>query len=92
MYFATVDWATSTPSLNNSLWIRGVPHSQLARLISWIRSRFSLGIGTSIAAPVRRPRLMLSDEILDRPAVLVAAAVTVGGYGRDLAVVLEEGE
>jgi len=44
MYLATVDSATSTPSLSSSPWIRGAPHSQLARLISRIRSRISLGI------------------------------------------------
>jgi hypothetical protein len=32
------------------------------------------------------------DEFLDRPAALVAAAIGVGAYGRDLAAVLQEGE
>ena len=45
MYLATVDWATSMPSLSNSPWIRGAPHNQFARLISRIRSRISRGIG-----------------------------------------------
>jgi hypothetical protein len=44
MYLATVDWATSMPSLSNSPWIRSAPHNQLARLISSIKSRISLEI------------------------------------------------
>ena len=36
------------------------------------------------------PWLMLGNEILNRPPVLVTAAVAVGADGRDLAVVLEE--
>src|SRR5262250_2186571 len=44
MYLATVDSATWMPSLSSSPWIRGAPHNPLARLISWIRSRISLGI------------------------------------------------
>ena len=44
MYMATVDWATSMPSLSNSPWIRGAPHNQLSRLICGIRSRISCGI------------------------------------------------
>ena len=35
---------------------------------------------------------MLCDKLLDRPAMLVAAAVAVGAEGRDLAVVLQESE
>jgi len=44
MYLATVDCATSIPSLSNSPWMRGAPHSRLARLISRIRRRISPGI------------------------------------------------
>ena len=41
MYFATVAWLTSMPSLSNSPWIRGAPQSGLAVLICRIRSRIS---------------------------------------------------
>ena len=40
----------------------------------------------------RGPRLMVGDQLLDRPPVLVAAAVAVGADGRRLPMVLEEGE
>jgi hypothetical protein len=35
---------------------------------------------------------MLGDELLGRPAILMAVAVAVGAYGRDVAAVLEERE
>ena len=41
MYLATVDWATSKPSLSSSPWMRGAPHSGLSRLISPMRARNS---------------------------------------------------
>jgi hypothetical protein len=41
MYLATVDCATSMPSLSSLPSIRGAPHSRLARLISRIRRRIS---------------------------------------------------
>ena len=41
MYLATVDCATSIPSLSSSPWVRGAPHSRLARLISRISRRIS---------------------------------------------------
>jgi hypothetical protein len=44
MYLATVDWATSMPSLSSSPWTRGAPHNPFARLIPRIRSRISRGI------------------------------------------------
>lgn len=43
MYLATVDCATSIPSFRSSPWMRGAPHSRLARLISRIRRRISAG-------------------------------------------------
>jgi hypothetical protein len=43
MYLATVDWATSIPSLSSSPWMRGAPQSRLARLISRISRRISTG-------------------------------------------------
>src|SRR3982074_1408922 len=39
MYLATVDWAISMPSLSNSPWIRGAPHSGFSRLICRTRLR-----------------------------------------------------
>ena len=45
IYFATVAWETSIPSLSSSPWIRGAPHSGFARLIFRISSRASETIG-----------------------------------------------
>jgi hypothetical protein len=42
MYFDTVDWATSMPSLSNSPWILGAPQSGFSKLIRRIRSRICL--------------------------------------------------
>src|SRR5437764_375449 len=39
MYFATLDCATSKPSLSSSPWIRGAPHSGLSTLIRRINAR-----------------------------------------------------
>src|ERR1039458_1896916 len=39
MYFETVDWATSNPSISSSPWIRDAPHSRFSLLIRWMRSR-----------------------------------------------------
>jgi len=41
MYLATVDWAISMPSLSNSPWIRGAPHSGFSRLIRRTRLQTS---------------------------------------------------
>src|SRR5207248_241960 len=41
MYFATLDSATSKPSLSSSPWIRGAPHSGLSALIRRISARRS---------------------------------------------------
>src|SRR6478735_6141648 len=41
----------SVPSLSNSPWIRGAPHSGLAMLISWISLRMSVG---AVGRPPRR--------------------------------------
>jgi hypothetical protein len=38
-YLATVDWAISMPSLSNSPWIPGAPHSGFSRLIRRTRLR-----------------------------------------------------
>src|SRR6266567_4237368 len=43
MYLATLDCATSIPSSSSSPWMRGAPHSRLARLISRISRRISNG-------------------------------------------------
>src|SRR6478672_7602033 len=42
--FATLDWATSKPSLSSSPWIRGAPHSGLSTLIRRISARSSASI------------------------------------------------
>jgi hypothetical protein len=39
IYFETVDWATSKPSMRSSPWIRDAPHPRFSLLIRWIRSR-----------------------------------------------------
>jgi hypothetical protein len=39
IYFDTVDWATSKPSISNSPWIRDASHSAFSLLIRRIRSR-----------------------------------------------------
>jgi hypothetical protein len=39
MYFETVDWATSKPSIRSSPWIRAAPHSRFSLLIRRMRSR-----------------------------------------------------
>jgi hypothetical protein len=44
MYFATVVWPTSIPSLSSSPCIRGAPHNGLATLISRMRWRMSAGV------------------------------------------------
>ena len=41
MYLPTVAWLTSMPSLSSSPWMRGAPHSGLAKLSWRIRSRIS---------------------------------------------------
>src|SRR3977135_13190 len=43
MYLATEVWPMSMPSLRSSPWIRGAPHSGLARLIFRINWRISSG-------------------------------------------------
>src|SRR6266516_4223561 len=44
MYFATLDSATSKPSLSSSPWMRGAPHSGLSTLIRRINARRSASI------------------------------------------------
>src|SRR5262245_57566959 len=44
MYFDTVDWATSKPSINSSPWIRDTPHFGFSLLMRRIRSRNSRAI------------------------------------------------
>src|SRR5712691_11769272 len=41
MYLATLDCATSTPSLSSSPWMRGAPHSGFSTLIRRINARSS---------------------------------------------------
>ena len=51
MYFATLVWPTSMPSLSSSPWMRGAPQNGLARLISRISRRISSG---TLGLPPRR--------------------------------------
>src|SRR5258707_8407929 len=44
MYFETVDWATSKPSINSSPWTRDAPHFGFSLLICRMRSRNSRSI------------------------------------------------
>src|SRR5207302_6130363 len=44
MYFETVDWATSKPSINSSPWIRDAPHFGFSLPIRRMRSRNSRSI------------------------------------------------
>jgi hypothetical protein len=44
MYLATLDYATSNPSLSNSPWIRGAPQSGFSTLNRWISARSSVSI------------------------------------------------
>src|SRR5262245_47353542 len=44
MYLATLDCATSNPSLSNSPWMRGAPHSGFSTLIRRINARSSVSI------------------------------------------------
>src|SRR6266852_7055440 len=41
MYLATVDWATSIPSISSLPCIRGAPHSEFSLLIRRMRSQIS---------------------------------------------------
>jgi hypothetical protein len=50
MYLATLVCPTSMPSLSSSPWIRGAPHSGLARLMSRINWRIS---GGTFGRPLR---------------------------------------
>src|SRR5258706_5318008 len=61
IYLATLVCPTSMPSLSNSPWIRGAPHSGLAMLISRISLRIS---GSTVGRPpLRRDfQRMLSVE------------------------------
>ena len=62
IYLATLVCPISMPSLSNSPWIRGAPHSGLAMLISQISLRISGGIvghhdvSTSSANTLSNPR------------------------------------
>jgi hypothetical protein len=44
MYLATLDCATSNPSLSNSPWMRGAPQSGFSMLIRRINARSSVSI------------------------------------------------
>ena len=66
MYFATVDWLTSTPSFRKSLCIRGAPQRGFApetRRISALTSR----VGPVIAHYDRDGDIKVSDTAVDSP-------------------------
>src|SRR5258708_2269878 len=44
MYLATLDWATSNPSLSSSPWMRGAPQREFSTLICRISARRSVSI------------------------------------------------
>jgi hypothetical protein len=44
MYLATLDCATSNPSLSSSPWMRGAPQSGFSTLIRMINARSSVSI------------------------------------------------
>src|ERR1700745_1836179 len=54
MYLATLDCATSNPSLSNSPWIRGAPQSGFSMLIRRIKARSS---ALDLRPPAKRARL-----------------------------------
>ena len=59
IYFETVDWATSKPSISNSPWIRDAPQSGFSLLTRRIRSR--------------RPRSRQNLRVRQRPNQIVAS-------------------
>ena len=58
MYFATVAWLISIPSLSSSPWILGAPHKTLARAILRTNSRISTGT----EGPPGRIRWLFCDQ------------------------------
>src|ERR1700737_4133714 len=60
MYLATLVCPISTPSLSNSPWIRGAPHSGLAVLISRISLRIS---GGTVGRPPPRRDFQLQFDL-----------------------------
>src|SRR5260370_6983953 len=53
MYLATLDCATSNPSLSNSPWIRGAPQSGFSMLIRRIKAQ----LRADLRPPAKRSRL-----------------------------------
>src|SRR5258708_645675 len=69
IYLATLVCPISMPSLRNSPWIRGAPHSGLAMLISWISFAYvrwyswSATTTSRLPAPIRsETRAMPTDD------------------------------
>jgi hypothetical protein len=73
MYLATVGSVISIPSLSNSPWIRGAPHSGLLRLIIRIKSRICCG---TTGRP-RLPRRIF--QVQKRRSPFRCQAMTVAG-------------
>src|SRR6476646_4255888 len=76
MYFATVDWDTSIPSLSSSPWTRGAPQSGFAKLIFRISFRTSKLIGGLPGSPCRLFHLQYQRKPLRYQAI------TVSGFTR----------
>src|SRR5260370_7124902 len=64
-YLATLVWPISMPSLSNSPWILGAPHSGLAMLISRISLRISVG---KVGRPPRRRDLHRQYDLNPAPS------------------------
>src|SRR6188768_965364 len=62
MYLATLDGATSIPSLSSSPWIRGAPQSGFSMLICRISARSSLSICGRPPTGRDKPAIQLDKE------------------------------
>src|SRR6476646_10085816 len=91
MYLATLDCATSNPSLSSSPWMRGAPHSGFSMLICRIRNKFSASSRvrdlnrseTNIPSACRIVNIALNDVmILSHDANLGRMEFSEGTGGR----------
>jgi integrase len=84
MYFETVDWATSKPSIRSSPWIRDAPHRGFSLFIRWIRSRRPLSI---LGRPALFRDLIAALSAAQRTHVLILTTeygkpFSVDGFGQ----------
>ncbi|PYV09898.1 MAG: hypothetical protein DMG23_09395 [Acidobacteria bacterium] len=71
MYFATVAWDTSIPSLSSSPWIRGAHQSGFAKLIFRTSSRTSKSIaGSAVRRALAVAVLRNDDRFIQKGAVV----------------------